>query len=63
MDEDVVPMKWYDSDDDNFNMDHEGTYEELALMGGEEEDASSRTRVEEEEDVSSQQGIITPTEH
>ena len=73
MDEDVVPMKWYDSDDDNFNMDHEGTYEELALMGGEEEDASSpvrveeeedvssRARVEEEEDASSQQEILTPT--
>ena len=73
MEDDVVPMNWCDSEDDNSNMDHEGTYEELALMGGEEEDASSpvrgeeeedassRAMVEEEEDASSQQGILTPT--
>ena len=52
---------WGDSEDDNINMDHEGTYEELALMGGEEEDASSRAMVEEEEAASSQQEILTPT--
>ena len=35
MEEAVVPLQWYDSDEDVLNMAHEGTYEELALMGGE----------------------------
>ena len=73
MEDDVVPLYWEDSDDDNINMDLEGTYEKLALRSGEEEDASSPVRVEEEEDASSramveeekgassQQEILTPT--